>query len=105
MYVLCNSFAIGLINGMDIWHEVDADDLHSSLYKKGSVRPKKLIFMGLCEGGSRLRRVGMTYKCTKCDKMGHNSRRCKETTQNLDALKIKIIFHFDMLLSYIGVLN
>ncbi|KAI5393793.1 hypothetical protein KIW84_060779 [Lathyrus oleraceus] len=34
-----------------------------------------------------MRRVGETYRCTKCDKTCHNSRKCKETIQNPEALK------------------
>ncbi|CAK8543183.1 unnamed protein product [Lathyrus sativus] len=75
---------------MDMWSSVKIDELLPPLYKKGHERPKKLRFRELGEGGSRMRRVGVTYRCTKCDKIGHNSRKCKVTIQNLDALKIKM---------------
>lgn len=62
--------------------------------KKGPGGPKKLNFRELGKGGLRLNRVGVTYKCTKCDKMGHNSRKYREKIQNLYALKRKVNFHF-----------
>lgn len=65
-----------------MWPIVDASELLPPLYKKGSSRPKNLIFRELDEDGTRIRRVGMTHRCTKCDKMGHNSKKCKATTQN-----------------------
>ncbi|XP_058765869.1 uncharacterized protein LOC131639388 [Vicia villosa] len=83
------SVAISPINGMDMWPPVEADDLLPPLYKKGPGRPKKLRFRELGEGGTRMRRVGVTYRCTKCDKIGHNSRKCKATSQNPAALKRK----------------
>lgn len=90
---LCYSVPIIPINGMEIWHTIDADELLPYLYKKGSGRAKKLRFRELGEGGTRIRRVGMAYKCTKFDRMSHNSRKCKATTHNPEALKIKVIVH------------
>lgn len=101
MYDICYSFSICPTNGIDMWPKVDADELHPHLYKKIPKRPKKLRFRKLGKGGSRLSRVGVTFKCTKCDKMGHNSIMCKETTQNPYALKRKVKFNFVMLLAYI----
>lgn len=67
-YALCYNVAISLINGMDMWFEVETYALHSLLYKKGPDTPKKLMFRELGDGGSKIMRVGLTYKCTKCDK-------------------------------------
>lgn len=86
-----------------MWHEVNADDLHPPLYKKEPGRLKKFKFRELCEGGSRLRRVGITYRSTKCDKRGHNKRRCNEPTQDPNVLKIRVMVYFDTLLSYIMI--
>ncbi|RHN79571.1 putative transcription factor interactor and regulator CCHC(Zn) family [Medicago truncatula] len=58
------------------------------VFKKGPGRPKKLRFRELGEGGGRFRRPGVAYRCTTCDKFGHNDRRCKEN-QNPAALKRK----------------
>ncbi|KAI5425259.1 hypothetical protein KIW84_031165 [Lathyrus oleraceus] len=88
-YAIIWSFAISPVNGIDMWSKVDAYELHPHLYKKGHVRPTKIRLRELGEGGSRMRRVGVTYRCTKCDKMVHNSRRCKETVQNPETLKRK----------------
>lgn len=81
-----------------MWPTVDADELYPPFYKKGLGKPKKLRFRELGEGGSRMRRFEVTYRCTKYDKMSHNSRKCKATTQHPGALKRKVIFYLDILL-------
>lgn len=37
---ICYSFVISPINEKDTWPEVDADELHLPVYKKGPRRPK-----------------------------------------------------------------
>ncbi|XP_058753901.1 uncharacterized protein LOC131627090 [Vicia villosa] len=73
-YALVYSVPISPINGMDMWPIVEAGELNPPLYKKGPGRLKKLRFRELGDGGTRIRRVGVTYRCTKCDQMRHNSR-------------------------------
>ncbi|XP_058756954.1 uncharacterized protein LOC131630180 [Vicia villosa] len=88
-YRACYENNVSPINGMDMWPTVDAENLLPPQYKKGPGRPKKLRFRELDESGSRMRRVGVSYRCTKCDKLGHNSRKCQATEQNPNALKRK----------------
>lgn len=44
------------------------------------------------ESGSRTRRLGISYMCTKCDKYGHNSRKCQSKEEDLDVLKRKVTY-------------
>jgi len=60
-------------------------------FKKGLGRPKKLRFREPGEGGARFRRPDVAYRCTTCDKFGHNARTCKEN-QNPAALKRKVLY-------------
>ncbi|XP_058783743.1 uncharacterized protein LOC131658471 [Vicia villosa] len=85
-YKLCYSFSVSPINGMDMWPNVEADEMLPPSYKKGPGRPKKLRFREHDEGGARMRRPGVAYRCTNCDKFGHNSRKCKSAKNNQDAL-------------------
>ncbi|KAI5443842.1 hypothetical protein KIW84_012479 [Lathyrus oleraceus] len=41
------------------------------------------------EYGARRRRTCVSYKCTKCDKFGHNALSCKSITHDPNPLKIK----------------
>ncbi|CAK8567268.1 unnamed protein product [Lathyrus sativus] len=59
------------------------------LYKKGLGRPKKLRFIEHDETGSRMRWLGVAYRCTKCDKFVHDSRKFQSTEQDPNALKRK----------------
>ncbi|KAI5432711.1 hypothetical protein KIW84_020131 [Lathyrus oleraceus] len=60
-------------------------------YKKGLGRPKKLRFREHDESGSRIRRPVVAYKCTKCDKFGHNLKKCqsKEKDPNRNTPRTK----------------
>lgn len=89
-YAHCYSFSISPINGMDMWPTVEAEDVLPPMYKKGAGRPRKLRIREFDENGSRMRRPGLNYRCTKCDKFGHNSRKCTSTEQNPLALKRKV---------------
>ncbi|CAI8591544.1 unnamed protein product [Vicia faba] len=88
-YRACYENNVSPINGMDMWPTVDAEELLPPQYKKGPGRPKKLRFRELDENGSRMRRVGVAYRCTHCDKFGHNSRKCQAKEQDPNALKRK----------------
>lgn len=76
---------------MDMWHEVQADELQPLVYKNGIGRPMKVRIKEHGEDGARRRRNCVSYKCIKCNKFGHNALSCKGTTQKLNALKIKVI--------------
>src|SRR4051812_6372297 len=89
-YTKCYSFSVSTTNGMDMWPNVEVEDVLPPTFKKGLGRPRKLRIREFDENGSRMRRSGVTYRCTKCDKIGHNSRKCQSTQQNLDALKRKV---------------
>jgi hypothetical protein len=86
-YAMCYSFAISLINGIDMWPEVEAPELLPPNYKNG---PGRLWIREFDENGARMRRQGVAYRCTKCDKFGHNQRRCKSVVQNPEAAKRKV---------------
>ncbi|XP_058756746.1 uncharacterized protein LOC131629959 [Vicia villosa] len=88
-YKACYENNVGPINGMDMWPTMDVENFLPPQYKKGPGRPKKQRFRELDESGSRMRRVGVSYRCTKCDKLGHNSRKCQATEQHPNALKRK----------------
>ncbi|XP_058726498.1 uncharacterized protein LOC131597851 [Vicia villosa] len=89
-YAICYSFAISPINGEEIWPEVQSDPVMPPMYKRGPGRPKKLRIREYGEDGARRRRLpGVSYRCTKCDKFGHNAQTCKSTTQDPNALKRK----------------
>jgi hypothetical protein len=90
-YRACYENNVSPINGMDMWPTVDAEELLPPQYKKGPGRPKKLRFRELDENGSRMRRVGVAYRCTHCDKFGHNSRKCQAKEQDPNALKRKVL--------------
>jgi len=51
---------------------------------------KKLRIREFDENGGRMRRPGVTYRCTKCDKIGHNKRRCKSDVQHPEAAKRQV---------------
>jgi hypothetical protein len=104
-YALCYSFNVSPINGEDMWPHVEVEDMLPPEFKQGPGRPKKLRFRELGEGGGRFRRPGVAYRCTTCDKFGHNARRCKEN-QNPTALKRKVyayVYKF-ILIDHIHVL-
>ena len=73
-----------------MWPEVESDEILPPNYKRGSGRPKKLRIREFDENGGRMRRPGVTYRCTKCDKIGHNKRRCKSDVQHPEAAKRQV---------------
>lgn len=77
-------------NEMDMWPNVDVEDMLPPPFKKGPGIPRKLRFMGHDENGSRMRSPSVSYRCTKCDKYGHNSRKCQSKEQYCVALKRKV---------------
>jgi hypothetical protein len=94
-YLECYSFGVSPINGMEMWPQVDIEEPLPPHYKRGPGRPKKLRIREVDELGSRMRRPGVSYRCTKCDKFGHNKRKCKSTTQDPNAAKRQVnFFHF-----------
>ncbi|CAK8564798.1 unnamed protein product [Lathyrus sativus] len=85
----CYSYNMSPTNGMDMWPKVDVEDMFPPSFKKGPGRHMKLRFMEHYESGSRMRRLGVSYRCTKCDKIGNNSRKCRNKEQNPAALTRK----------------
>ncbi|XP_058766938.1 uncharacterized protein LOC131640561 [Vicia villosa] len=88
-YKLCYGFAVSPINGQEMWLEVESEELLPPIYKKGPGRPRKLRIMEAGEEGDRRRLPGVSYRCTKCDKIRHNVKSCKSKKQHPNALKIK----------------
>ncbi|KAK2409856.1 hypothetical protein QL285_045255 [Trifolium repens] len=52
-------------------------------------KPRKLRIREVGEEGSRRRRKGVVYLCTKCSKPGHNAGSCKSKEQDPNRLKRK----------------
>ncbi|XP_058726866.1 uncharacterized protein LOC131598245 [Vicia villosa] len=88
-YAMCYEFAISPINGTDMWPEVESEELLPPNYKKGPGRPRKLRIRESGEEGDRRRLPGVSYRCTRCDKVGHNVKTCKSKRQNQSAMKRK----------------
>ncbi|XP_058757199.1 uncharacterized protein LOC131630445 [Vicia villosa] len=88
-YALCYGFPISPINGQDMWPIVESEDLLPPDYKKGPGRPRKLRIRETGEEGARRRLPGVSYRCTRCDKIGHNIKSCKSKVQDPSALKRK----------------
>ncbi|XP_058733586.1 uncharacterized protein LOC131605219 [Vicia villosa] len=61
----------------------------TTLIQERPGRPRKVRIRELGEEGARQRRHKVEYKCTKCDKFGHNALTCKSLTQDPNALKRK----------------
>lgn len=78
------------INGMDMCPEVEAEELQPPLYKIELGRLRKVRIVEYGEDGAKRRRTHVSYKCTKCDKFGHNALSCKSIIQDPNALKIKV---------------
>ncbi|CAL5214511.1 unnamed protein product [Lathyrus oleraceus] len=74
---------------MDMWPNVDVEDILPPQYHKGTGSPKKLRFKEHDEIWSRRRRPCIAYRCTKCDKFSHNSRKCHSNEYDPNALKRK----------------
>ena len=90
MYELCYENAISAINGPEMWPKVEFEQILPPYYKKGPGRPKKLKIMDFDEHGGRMRKPGVSYRCTKCNKIGHNKRKCKSTVQDPQAAKRQV---------------
>ncbi|XP_058783089.1 uncharacterized protein LOC131657741 [Vicia villosa] len=88
-YAECYGYAVSPINGQDMWPEVDIEPPLPPVYKTAPGRPRKIRIRESGEEGARKRRQGVAYKCTKCDKFGHNSLTCKAKTHDPNALKRK----------------
>ncbi|XP_058767169.1 uncharacterized protein LOC131640807 [Vicia villosa] len=88
-YAKCYGFAMIPINGQDMWPDVDTEELLPPSYKKGPGRPRKLRIRETGEEGARRRLPGVSYRCTKCDKVGHNVKSCKSKKQHPNGLKRK----------------
>ncbi|XP_058741902.1 uncharacterized protein LOC131614317 [Vicia villosa] len=88
-FKLYYGFSVSPINGQDMWPKVEVEKPLPPAYKIGPGRPRKLRIRESWEDGARKRRPGVAYKCTKCDKFGHNVMTCKSKTQDPDALKRK----------------
>ncbi|XP_058733542.1 uncharacterized protein LOC131605168 [Vicia villosa] len=88
-FALCYGFSISPINGQDMLPEVEMEQVLLPSYKKGPGRHRKVRIRELGKEGARQRRHNVEYKCTKCDKFGHNALTCKSLTQDPNALKRK----------------
>lgn len=53
------------IIGMDMWNEVQADELQPPVYKTRPERPRKVRIREYGEDWARRRRIGLSYKCAK----------------------------------------
>lgn len=81
------------INGQDMWPTVaGAVELQPPQFKRGPGRPKKLRTREVDEDQNRtkLKRANTSYRCTRCDKLGHNSRSCKSPVVNPNAQARKV---------------
>ncbi|KAK2409855.1 hypothetical protein QL285_045255 [Trifolium repens] len=91
-YAKCYGFAVSAINGVDMWPkppEGVEENILPPMYKNGPGRPRKLRIREVGEEGSRRRRKGVVYLCTKCSKPGHNAGSCKSKEQDPNRLKRK----------------
>lgn len=79
-YALCYDFSVSPINGQDMWHEVQTDELQPLVYKNGLGRLRNVRNREYGEDGSRKRRPNVAYKCKRFDKFGHNAMSCKSQT-------------------------
>ncbi|KAI5388074.1 hypothetical protein KIW84_073964 [Lathyrus oleraceus] len=57
--------------------------------KKSPDKPRKLRIRECGEDGAIIRFPGVSYRCTKCDKFGHNIQSCKSKKEDPNALKRK----------------
>lgn len=73
-----------------MWPEVQSEELLRPMYKKGHDIQRKLRTRECGEDGARRRLPGVSYRCTKCDKFGHNVQSCKRKKQDPNALKRKV---------------
>lgn len=80
-YRLCYNFNASLIDRIDVWPNVDVNDMLPLTFKKGPYRPRKLRYGEYDEVGSKTRRSDVGYRCTKCDKLDHKLRIPKQRTR------------------------
>ncbi|CAK8542579.1 unnamed protein product [Lathyrus sativus] len=88
-YTLCYGFAVSPTNGQEMWPKVECEEIPPPRYKKGPGRPRKLRIRECGEEGARRRFSGVSYRCAKCDKFGHNVESCNSKKQDPNALKRK----------------
>lgn len=88
---------------MYMWPTMNIEEMLQPKYKKDPCGLKKLRFREHDETLSRMRRLYAAYRCTKCDKFGHNSRKCESNEHDPNALKRKASYHkLTMLLFFIN---
>lgn len=73
-----------------MWPEVETDELLPPIDKNDPERPRKVRIREFGEDDARRRRLDVAYKCTKCDKFGHNALSCKRLIQDRNAFKRKV---------------
>ncbi|KAI5407731.1 hypothetical protein KIW84_053826 [Lathyrus oleraceus] len=88
-YALYYGFFVSLINGKDMYQEVQTYEIQLLTHKNGPGRPREVRIRECGEDGARKRRPDVAYKCTKFDKFGHNTLSFKSLTQYPNALKRK----------------
>lgn len=94
IYKLCYENNVSLINGMVMSPNVDVNDMLLPKYKKGQGKPKKSRFGEHGEIGSRIRRLGVAYSCTKYDNFGHNANKCQSKEHDPKASKRNVLIRF-----------
>jgi len=91
-YIDCYDNNVSPINGEDMWPEVDVEEMLPPAYKRGPGRPKKLRRREPDEDPNK-GRTATTYRCTKCNKHGHNTRSCLRQVIDPEAQKRKVKQH------------
>jgi hypothetical protein len=91
-YIDCYDNNVSPINGEDMWPEVDVEEMLPPAYKRGPGRPKKLRRREPDEDPNK-GRTATTYRCTKCNKHGHNTRSCISQVIDPEAQKRKVKQH------------
>jgi len=85
-YLDCYDNNVSPINGEDIWPEVEVEEMLPPSYKRGPDRPKKQR-RGEPDEDPNKGRTTTTYRCTKCNKHGHNTRSCISQVTDPEAKK------------------
>jgi hypothetical protein len=96
-YEACYSHNVSAINGQDMWPEVECEEMLPPIFKKGPGRPKKLRRREPGEASQtqgKYSRANTSYRCTTCNKFGHNARGCKSQTVDPEAQKRKVPYYF-----------
>ncbi|CAK8567007.1 unnamed protein product [Lathyrus sativus] len=87
-YVACYDFNVSLINGQDMWHEVNTEEMFPPSYKRGPGRPKKLKRREPDDDPNKVR-TQISYCCTTCSVHGHNAKSCLVLVPDREAQKRK----------------